>query len=112
LPFSGERRKNDGRKISAPQDTRSELVAYGFRGFSLEEYFQAAADLGLSAVEVDYGWLPHARNKILVEPSKEEITKVTRLEKVIGVKVVLLEGSRTDLCNLRSVIGSVGSGAN
>ncbi len=72
--------------------TKFALAAYGFREFSLEEYFRAAVNLGLSAVEVDCGWLPQAKNKISVEPGAEEIAEVKRLERETGVKVVALGG--------------------
>ncbi len=78
--------------MSATQNVQFALAAYGFREFSLEEYFRAAVDLGLSAVEIDCGWLPQARNKISVEPSEEKIAEVKRLEGEMGVKVVALGG--------------------
>ena len=81
-----------GRKMAATQNVQFALAAYGFREFSLEEYFRAAVDLGLSAVEIDCGWLPQARNKISVEPTEEEIAEVKRLEGEMGVKVVALGG--------------------
>jgi len=78
--------------MAATQNVQFALAAYGFREFSLEEYFRAAVDLGLSAVEIDCGWLPQARNKISVEPTEEEIAEVKRLEGEMGVKVVALGG--------------------
>lgn len=66
------------------------IAAYGFREFSLKDNFKAAVSLGVSAIEIDCGWLSQARNKVAIEPTKEEIAEIKELEKKTGVKVVAL----------------------
>ena len=72
------------------QDVKFSIAAYGFREFSLKDNFQAAVDLGIDAIEIDCGWLPLAKNKVPIEPTKEKIAEIKELEGKTGVKVIAL----------------------
>ncbi|WP_089718716.1 sugar phosphate isomerase/epimerase family protein [Candidatus Entotheonella palauensis] len=68
-------------------------ASYGFREYSLPEFFEASKKIGLAAVEIDCGWLEdESRNKIAVNATTQEIAEVKRLAAEAGVNVTALGG--------------------
>ena len=68
-------------------------ASYGFREYSMAEFFTASRDIGLTSVEIDCGWLEEeSRNKIAIDASPQELDRVLRLATEAGVKVTALGG--------------------
>ena len=68
-------------------------ASYGFREYSLPEFFAASGKIGLTSVEIDCGWLlEESRNKIALDASPQELDSVLRLATEAGVKVTALGG--------------------
>ena len=66
-------------------------ASYGFREYDLGEFFEASKKIGITAVEIDAGWLVgEARNAISVDATAQEIAEVKRLASGAGVKVAAL----------------------
>ena len=69
------------------------VASYGFREYSLPEFFKACKEIGITAVEIDAGWLlEESRNKISVDATPQEIDEVKRLASEAGVEVAALGG--------------------
>ena len=68
-------------------------ASYGFREYNLRDFFEASKKIGISAVEIDAGWLVgEAKNAISLEATREEIESVKQLASDSGVKVAALGG--------------------
>ncbi len=68
-------------------------ASYGFREYSLPEFFGASRKVGLTSVEIDCGWLEEeSRNKIAVDATPQELDTVRRWATEAGVKVTALGG--------------------
>lgn len=70
-------------------------AAYGWRDYSLKEFFEKSKEAGVSAVEVDTGWLIEAKNIVPLDSTAEEIKQAKQLAKDCGVKIVSLAGGPT-----------------
>ena len=68
-------------------------ASYGFRQIPLREFFAASREMGITAVEIDAGWLlEESSNKISVEATPEEVAEVKQLASEAGVGVAALGG--------------------
>ena len=46
-------------------------ASYGFREYTVPEFFAASREIGLTSVEIDCGWLEEeSRNKITVDATR------------------------------------------
>ena len=69
------------------------VASYGFREYSLPEFFKACKEMNITAVEIDAGWLlEESRNKISVDATPQEIDGVEQLASDSGVEVAALGG--------------------
>jgi len=64
-------------------------AAWGFRKFSLQEFFEASARIGISAVEIHVGQ-PATLNTISLDATPEKIAEVKEIASTAGVKVAAL----------------------
>ena len=79
--------------MTATKPIQFGVASYGFREYSLPEFFKACKEMNISAVEIDAGWLlEESRNKISVDATPQEIDEVKRLALEAGVEVVALGG--------------------
>ena len=68
-------------------------ASYGFREYSVPAFFEASKKIGITAVEIDCGWLnDESKNKIVVDATAQDIAEVRQLAVEAGVKVAALGG--------------------
>ncbi len=68
-------------------------ASYGFREYTVPEFFAASREIGLTSVEIDCGWLQEeSRNKIEVDATAQDLDAVQRMAEAAGVKVTALGG--------------------
>lgn len=68
-------------------------ASYGFREYTLPEFFAASHEVGLTSVEIDCGWLEEeSSNKITVDATPQDLDAVQRMAEEAGVKVTALGG--------------------
>ena len=67
-------------------------ASYGYREYGLREFFEATRSAGVTAVEIDCGWLEESQNKISVDATHKDISAVRQLAVEVGVNVVALGG--------------------
>ena len=77
---------------TAPNQVTLGNASYGYREYGLREFFEASKSAGVTAVEIDCGWLEESRNNIAVEATPEDVAAVRQLAAEVGVTVVALGG--------------------
>lgn len=74
-------------------------ASYGFREYTVPEFFAASREIGLTLVEIDCGWLEEeSRNKIAVDATPRSWTLCGAWRRMPGSKSPLSAAGRWSGC--------------